>query len=60
MARRKLTIEEQLRGVEKAAASPRTPPQLKEGLRGRADQLRRHLDTEVNGKVFGLSKIFGR
>lgn len=36
MARRKLTLEEQLRGVRAAVRSKRTPPQLREGLRKRA------------------------
>ncbi len=40
MARHKLTLEAQLRGVEKALASRRCPPQLKPGLRKRAEQLR--------------------
>jgi len=32
MARRKLTLEKQLRGTKAALRSARTPPQLKEGL----------------------------
>ena len=45
MARRKvkrghrLSLEAQLKGVRAALRSQRTPPQLKEGLRKRADQL---------------------
>jgi hypothetical protein len=35
MARRKLTKEQQLKGVRAALRSPRTPPQLKDGLRRR-------------------------
>lgn len=40
MARRTLTLAEQLRGVRAAVKSKRTPPQLKAGLRKRASQLR--------------------
>jgi hypothetical protein len=40
MARRKLTLENQLRGVRAAISSTRTPPQLKRGLRDRAEWLR--------------------
>jgi signal transduction histidine kinase len=44
MARRKLNLEEQLKGVRAAVRSKRTPPQLREGLRRRAkwliDQIR--------------------
>ena len=39
MARRKLTLEEQLKGVRAAVRSKRTPPQLREGLRKRAKWL---------------------
>lgn len=39
MARRKLTFEEQLRGVRAALRSKRTPPQLKQGLKRRAEWL---------------------
>ncbi len=40
MARRQLTVEEQLKGVRAAIRSRRTPPQLKMGLRRRVEQLR--------------------
>ena len=43
MARRKLTLEEQLRGVRAALLSKRTPPQLKEGLRRRAEALEKEI-----------------
>jgi len=43
MARRKLTLEEQLRGVRAALRSKRTPPQLKEGLRRRAEVLEKEI-----------------
>jgi hypothetical protein len=36
MARRKLTLKEQLKGVRAALKSKRTPPQFREGLRKRA------------------------
>ena len=39
MARRKLTLAAQLKGVLAAIRSPRTPPQLREGLRHRAEVL---------------------
>lgn len=43
MARRKLTLEEQLKGVRAAMRSRQTPPQLKEGLKRRAEELARRL-----------------
>jgi len=43
MARRKLTLREQFKGVKAALRSPRTPPQLKEGLRRRAEVLERQI-----------------
>jgi len=39
MVRRKLTLKEQLRGIRAALRSKRTPPQLREGLRMRAEWL---------------------
>jgi hypothetical protein len=39
MAKHRLTKEEQQKGVNAALASPRTPPQLKRGLRKRQEQL---------------------
>jgi hypothetical protein len=39
MAHRKLTAEQQLKGVRAALRSPRTPPQLKGGLRKREEAL---------------------
>ena len=39
MARRKLTLEEQLKGIRAAVRSKRTPPQLRKGLRERAKWL---------------------
>jgi hypothetical protein len=41
MARRKLSLEQQLKGVRAAIRSKRTPPQLREGLRRRAEFLSR-------------------
>ena len=46
MARRKLTDHEMLKGVEKALASKKCPPQLKAGLQRRADSLRTKLGME--------------
>jgi hypothetical protein len=43
MARRILTLEEQLRGVRAALKSKRTPPQLREGLRKRKETLKKSL-----------------
>jgi len=43
MARRKLTLEDQLRGVRGAIRSPKTPPQLKPGLRKRAATIEKRL-----------------
>jgi hypothetical protein len=40
MARRQLTIKEQLKGIRAAIRSKRTPPQLQAGLRRRAEWLR--------------------
>jgi hypothetical protein len=39
MARRKLTTDQQLKGVQAALRSARTPPQLKDGLRRREKTL---------------------
>jgi len=44
MAYRRLTPEQQLKGVTAALKSPRTPKQLREGLRKRAKQLRKQID----------------
>lgn len=44
MAFRKLTLEQQLKGVNAALKSPRTPKRLKEGLKKRAKQLRKQID----------------
>lgn len=40
MARRHLTLEEQLKGIRAAIRSKKTPPQLRGGLRKRAKWLR--------------------
>ena len=39
MAHHKLNAEQQLKGVQAALRSPRTPPQLKDGLRRREQVL---------------------
>jgi hypothetical protein len=43
MARHKLTLQEQLRGVRAAIHSRRTPPQLKKGLERHRDKLEKKL-----------------
>ena len=43
MARRKLTLTEQLKGVRAALRSKRTPPQLRQGLTRRAEWLGRQV-----------------
>ena len=48
MARRKLTLEAQLKGVRAAIGSPRTPPQLREGLRRRAEVLEGLIEEQVH------------
>jgi hypothetical protein len=50
MARRKLSIEEQLVGVTAALKSPKTPPQLKPGLKRRKQTLEKALG-KTNGKA---------
>jgi len=40
MAHRKLSFEEQLKGVQAAIRSKKTPPQLRQGLRQRAEWLK--------------------
>jgi len=64
MAHRKLTAEEQLKGVRAALKSPRTPPQLKEGLRKREQSLLGTLGRSTNGKRKRskrslLARVFG-
>ncbi len=44
MAFRKLTLKQQLKGVNAALNSPRIPKQLKAGLKKRAKQLRKQID----------------
>jgi hypothetical protein len=39
MARHKLTLEEQIRGLRKALANPKTPKQFLKSLRARLEQL---------------------
>ena len=50
MARRKLNLEEQLKGVTAAIRSKRTPPQLREGLRRREAQLKQQIKQSVENK----------
>ncbi len=56
MARRKLTLEDQLRGVRGAIRSPKTPPQLKGGLRLRKVELEKRLRVEPGQKKKGSRK----
>lgn len=46
MARRRLTLEQQLAGVRAALQSNKTPKQLREGLRKRQAQLERLIAAE--------------
>ena len=50
MAHRKLTLEEQLKGVKAALKSRRTPPQLRQGLRKRADWLKKRIEKANPGR----------
>ena len=43
MARHKLTLKEQLKGVRAALQSRRTPLQLRPGLKRRAEQLKKKI-----------------
>ena len=43
MARRQLTLEEQLKGIRAAIRSKRTPPQLRDGLRKRVKWLKEEI-----------------
>jgi len=43
VAHRQLTLKQQLKGVNAALKSPRTPSQLKKGLEKRAKQLRKQI-----------------
>jgi len=59
MARRGLTISDQLKGIEKAIESPRTPSQLKPGLEKRAQTLRKQLGRERKSSsgVLGILSV---
>lgn len=46
MARRKLSLKAQLKGVRAAIRSKRTPPQLRDGLRKRAEWLAKQIGME--------------
>jgi hypothetical protein len=59
MARNKLSLVDQLRGVSAAIKSKKTPPQFLDGLRRRATELRKKIDKERQGKRSGLSKLLG-
>ncbi len=57
MARRKLSIEDQLRGVKAALKSKRTPPQFITGLRKRAEELQKKLERHRSSKGFRFPGI---
>jgi hypothetical protein len=61
MARRKLTLQEQLKGLRAAVRSKRTPPQLREGLRKRAkwliEQIRLVRPRKRNKKSFSKRRV---
>jgi hypothetical protein len=50
MVRHQLTVTQQLKGVRAAIRSKKTPPQLKAGLRKRADQLLAVLASQAKPK----------
>ena len=60
MARRKLTEQEMLKGVEKALASKKCPPQLRPGLQRRADSLRKSLGLEPKSQRSSLLAFLRR
>jgi hypothetical protein len=43
MARNKLSLEDQLRGVKAALKSKKTPPQFRDGLRRRKAELQKQI-----------------
>ena len=47
MPRRKLTLEQQLKGVKAAMRSSRTPPQLRKGLQRRAEELEKQITAQT-------------
>jgi hypothetical protein len=57
MAHHKLNPEQQLKGVQAALRSPRTPPQLKDGLRRREQVLLKTLERSGNRKSKKRSSI---
>lgn len=50
MAHHKLNPEQQLKGVQAALRSPRTPPQLKDGLRRREQVLLKAIERSGKSK----------
>jgi len=60
MGRSKLSLKNQLRGVEAALKSKKTPPQFRDGLRRRAADLRKKIGEERDGKPTGLTPVLGR
>ena len=56
MARRKLSLKDQLRGVKAALRSRRTPPQLCDGLRRRAEVLEKRLGVSPSRRKKGRQR----
>jgi hypothetical protein len=56
MARHKLSLEQQLKGVRAAIRSKRTPPQLREGLRRRAEWLEEQIRIPGTANYFKSQK----
>jgi hypothetical protein len=51
MSRHVLTVEEQIRGLRRAIASPRTPPHLKKYLEQRREALAEKLDHQRRSRM---------
>jgi len=58
MARRKLSLEQQLKGVKAAINSRKTPPQLREGLRRREVWLKDQIGRTPQGKKKKSGHVF--
>jgi hypothetical protein len=58
MARNKLSLEQQLKGVKAAINSKKTPPQLRDGLRRREAWLRDQISTEPKSKKKKRGPVF--
>jgi len=58
MARRKLSLDDQLKGVRAAIRSKRTPPQFRPGLKQRAEWLRKQIRENSPAKGKGKWSLF--